>query len=121
MAHIELLEEKLEAVANLPHEGPVVMLNLLRFKGEVGRASFAKYMEHGRPLGEKVGIRFMYAGAGQVSVIGPEQWDLVVLAEYPNRAAFLSLVQSAEYKTIVHYRNEALEDSHLIVTTTESM
>ncbi len=121
MAHIELLEEKLEAVANLPHEGPVVMLNLLRFKGEAGRASFEKYMEHARPLGEKVGVRLMYAGAGQVSVIGPEQWDLVVLAEYPNRAAFLSLVQSAEYKVIVHYRNEALEDSRLILTTALSM
>ena len=121
MAHIELLEEKLEAVANLPHEGPVAMLNLLRFKGEAGRASFEKYLEHAHPLGEKVGIRFMYAGAGQVSVIGPEQWDMLVLVEYPNRAAFLSLVQSAEYKAIVHYRYEALEDSRLILTTTLPM
>ncbi len=117
MAHIEFVEDKLEEVAQLQHDGPVVMLNLPRFKGEAGRASFEQYMEHGRPLGEKVGIRFMYAGAGRVSVIGPEHWDLVVLAEYPNRAAFLSLVQSAEYKAIVHYRNEALEDSRLILTT----
>ncbi len=121
MAYIEFLEDKLEAVANLAHDGPIVMVNLLRFKGEAGRASFEKYLEHGRPLGEKVGIRFMYAGVGQLSVIGPEQWDLVVLAEYPNRAAFLSMVQSAEYQAIVHYRNEALDDSRLILTTAAPM
>ena len=117
MAYIEVLKDKLEAIANLPHEGSIVIVNLLRFKGEAGRASFEKYVEHSRPLGEKVGIRVIYAGVGQMSVIGPEHWDLVALAEYPNRAAFLSYVQSAEYQAIAHYRTEALEDSRLILTT----
>lgn len=36
MAYIEIPEDKLEEVARLPHDGPVVMVNLLRFKGEAG-------------------------------------------------------------------------------------
>ena len=121
MAYIELSEAALEEVAHLPDEGPVVLLNLLRFKGEAGRASFETYLEHVRPLGEKVGIRFMYAGAGRVSVIGPEQWDLVILVEYPNPAAFLALIQNPDYRAIVHYRNDGLEDSRLILTTPAHM
>ena len=51
MASIELSEAALEEVAHLPDEGPVVLLNLLRFKGEAGRASFETYLEHARPIG----------------------------------------------------------------------
>ena len=121
MSYIEFSEAAFEEVANLPDEGPVVFLNLLRFKGEAGRASFETYLEHALPIGEKVGMRFMYAGAGQVSVIGPEQWDLVVLAEYPNAAAFLAFMQNPDYRAIVHYRNDGLEDSRLILTTPAHM
>ena len=116
MAYIELLEDKLEAVANLTHEGPIVMVNLLRFKGEAGRASFEKYIELTRPLSEKVGIQVRYVGAGLMSVIGPEHWDLVALAEYPSRAALLSFVRHPEYQALAHYRNDGLEDSRLILT-----
>ena len=121
MAYVELSESALEEVANLPDEGPVVLLNLLRFNGDVGRASFQTYLEHARPIGEKVGMRFMYAGAGQVSVIGPEQWDLVILVEYPNAAAFHAFMQNPDYRAIMHYRNDALEDSRLILTTPAQM
>lgn len=117
MAYIEIPEDKLEEVARLPHDGPVVMVNLLRFKGEAGQALFGKYSKAIQPLAEKAGIRIIYAGAGQLSVIGPEHWDLVALAEYPNPAAFVALAQSEEYKAIAHYRNDALEDSRLMLTT----
>lgn len=117
MSSIELSEAALEEVAHLPAEGPVVLLNLLRFKGEAGRASFETYLEHARPLGEKVGMRFLYAEAGQVSVIGPEQWDLVILGEYPNAAAFLAFMRNPDYRAIVHHRNDALKDSRLMLTT----
>ena len=116
MAYIELLEDKLEAVGKLEVEGPIVMVNLLRFRGEAGRASFEKYIELTRPLADNVGIQVKYAGAALMSVIGPEHWDLVALAEYPSRDALLSFVRHPEYQALAHYRNDGLEDSRLILT-----
>ncbi len=45
MGYIELPENKLKEIANDPTEGPIVMLNLLRFKGEAGKASYMRYIE----------------------------------------------------------------------------
>ena len=95
-------------------DGPVVMLNLLAMKPEGG---FARYMEYGEavaPLLEKAGGRVLFSGAGGAALIGSEQeWDLVALVEYPDRAAFLGMIGSPEYQAIAHLRTEALTASEL--------
>jgi len=95
-------------------DGPVVMLNLLALKPDGGRE---KYMEYGAavaPLLERVGGRPTFTANGAGALIGGDRaWDLVLLVEYPSRAAFLEMIGSPEYEAIAHLRTEALTASEL--------
>lgn len=94
-------------------EGPVVMLNLLDFKVPGGAERYADYGAAVAPLLERAGGRIIFAGQGGPALIGPSEWDLVLLVEYPSRQAFLEMVGSPEYMGIAHLRSEALERSEL--------
>ena len=94
-------------------EGPVVMLNLLAFKPDGGAERYAEYAEAVAPLLERVGGRVLFAGAAGEVVIGEEGWDVIALAEYPSRQAFIDMVDSPEYLAIAHLRTEALARSEL--------
>ncbi len=94
-------------------DGPVQMLNLLDFKPEGGAERYAEYSAAVTPLLQKVGGRVLYAGAGGLALIGPSEWDLVALVEYPSRQAFIEMTSSPEYLEIAHLRTEALERAEL--------
>jgi uncharacterized protein (DUF1330 family) len=94
-------------------DGPVVMLNLLAFKPDGGAERYAEYAAAVAPLLERVGGRVLLAGAASEAVIGDQRWDLVALAEYPTRQAFIDMVDSPEYLEIAYLRTEALERSEL--------
>jgi hypothetical protein len=49
-------------------------------------------------------------------VIGPEdeRWDLLVVARYPSRAAFLEMIGDPDFIAKHSHRAAALEDSRLI-------
>ena len=95
-------------------DGPVVMLNLLALKPDGGFEKYGEYGEAVAPLLERVGGRLAFSGAGGDALIGSEQnWDLVLLVEYPSRAAFLEMIGSPEYQAIAHLRTEAITASEL--------
>jgi uncharacterized protein (DUF1330 family) len=52
-------------------------------------------------------------------VIGGESddWDAVILVEYPSRAAFLDMTSSSDYREVSKDRSGALIDSRLIAMT----
>lgn len=114
MAYIKPTKDQIAAFANSGIEGPVHMLNLLKFKPDGGRASYGKYSENTGPCLEKVGGRVVYQGQGRMPVIGPESWDLVLIVEYPSIQAFIEMTTSTDYLKGVHHRTEALEDSRLV-------
>jgi uncharacterized protein (DUF1330 family) len=116
MGHIEPTEDQLKAFASDPQDGPIVMVNLLRFKGKEGKALHQRYLDGTRPLVEKAGGRMLYRGEGKLTVIGPEPWEEVVMIEYPSRAVLMDLLQSMEYQAVAHYRSEALADSCTVLT-----
>ena len=116
MSHIDPAAEQLKAFQSMPCDGPIVMINLLKFKPDGGRELYAKYGENTMPLLAERGARVLYQGEGRMTVIGEEDWDTVILVEYPSRDAFFDMVTSDAYQTHVHYRTEALEDSRLICT-----
>src|SRR5689334_14962641 len=60
-------------------EGPVTMLNLLRFAPEGGRARYAEYGAAVAPLLERAGGRVTYAGTAAPALLGDDSWDLVLL------------------------------------------
>jgi len=101
------------AFAELPFRGPVTMLNLLKFKPDGG---FAKYMKYGQgvvPLVQGVGGRRVFAGRPAFLLIGEQEWDLMVIVEYPSKEAFIGMFNGPEYKAIEHLRLDSLETSVL--------
>jgi uncharacterized protein (DUF1330 family) len=87
--------------------GPVVMLNLLKFRPG-GRAWYEEY----GPALQDTAAQVLYVGEGGHSLQG-EEWDMVVLVRYPSRRAFATMVGSPEYAAIAHLRTEALTDAVL--------
>ncbi|SHJ42665.1 Uncharacterized conserved protein, DUF1330 family [Desulfatibacillum alkenivorans DSM 16219] len=116
MAFIEPTGQQLKELSQMKHEGPIVMVNLLKLKKEGGQESYAKYSDATLKLVQKIGGRVIYFGKYMMPVIGDGDWDGVLLVEYPSIEAFFEMVNSPEYKATVHHRSEALEDSRLWAT-----
>ena len=114
--HIEPTREQIEGLMSSSDTGPVVMINLLRFRPDGGAAAYAHYGEGVMPCLERAGARLVWQGRPEAVVIGEaaDLWDAVVLVEYPSRGAFLEMVSSSEYQAIAGRRTEALVDSRLI-------
>lgn len=99
--------------------GPVVMLNLLRFR-ESGRASYESYAQ---ALSEtflpRYGGRVLYVGDGSTPLVAEQgqDWDLVLLVEYPSRSAFSQMVADPQYQQVTHLRTEGLVEAVLQATT----
>ena len=115
-------------VRSLPDNGPVVMVNLMRFRERSldgngsGRDAYSRYSKGDMPLLKKVGGTVIWAGAVEgVSLgdLGDGRWDWVALAHYPSRAAFLEMMTSPEYAAINLDRENGVED-HVILCTNQT-
>ena len=125
-ATIHPTPEQLARLADSVQHGPVVMLNLLRFKdvadgidaaeGITGAEAYGRYGAAVASHLERVGGRVLLALGPNESVIGPDpgEWDLVIAVEYPSRAAFIEMVSDPDYLAIHAHRDAAVEDSRLI-------
>lgn len=122
MAGPKALNEAL--VRSLPDNGPVVMVNLVRFRERSldgngsGWDAYSRYSKGDMPLLKKVGGTVIWAGNVEgVSVgdLGDGRWDWVVLAHYPSRAAFLEMMTSPEYAAINVDRENGVEDHVILV------
>ena len=95
-----------------PPDGPVVMLNLLRFRDVAdyaahpelapetpisGAEAYQRYAAHALPFVEAAGGELLYSGRGGPYLIGPEdgRWDLVLLVKHQSAQAFLSHLRSS--------------------------
>lgn len=117
---IEIEEHALDALLADDPGGPVVMLNLLRFRPDGGRESYQRYAEALRgELNPRYGLEVEYLGAGGPALVAEDgqAWDMVVLVRYPDRRAFAAMVRDPEYQAITHLRTEALVESVLQPTT----
>lgn len=113
--------ESFQTFSSRASEGPVVMLNLLKYKPDAGREMYMRYGMAVFPLLEKVGARIVYAGEAAEHLIGKETWDSILLVEYPTRQAMLDMVTSAEYLAIQKLRDDALVRSVLYATDPTTM
>ena len=117
-------DHQLADLTSSTDDGPVLMLNLLRFKpmadgideGVTGAEAYARYSTATEPFLRAVGGRLLNAAAPQQTVIGPpeSEWDLILLVEYPSRAKFIEMATNPEYLKIHAHREAALADSRLI-------
>ena len=98
--------------------GPVVMLNLLRFK-EGGRELYTRYADAlETTFLPRYGAEVLYAGDGSTSLVAEpgQDWDVVLLVRYPSREAFSRMVADPEYQEVTALRTDALVEAVLQAT-----
>ena len=115
---IEPTQQQITELASSNESGPVVMINLLRFRPDGGAAAYAHYAEGVFPILAELGAELVWQGRPTSVVIGEDAdlWDMVALVRYPSRQTFLQMVTSEAYQAIGGRRTEALLDSRLIAT-----
>ena len=123
---IEPTGEQIKALLDSSQEGPITMVNLLRFRdqalapdeGMSGAEAYGIYSQGVAPFLEEAGGKVLSAVACSQSVIGPAEpeWHMVIMVEYPSREAFLQMVGNADYQEVARHRSAALGDSRLILS-----
>ena len=115
-------KEQIQALLADPAEGPVMMVNLLRFKPG-GEAAYMRYAESMRKLVEGRGGRFLWSGRVTAQVVGSggEGFEIVGLVEYPSRKVFVEIATSKEVAAIGVHRTEGLEGQWLLAATAASL
>ncbi len=98
-------------------DGPIVMLNLLRYADGTGEA-YAEYAAKTQPFLEAVGGELLYAGDCGPTLVGPagHQWDALLLVRYPSKEKFLEMVSNPDYLEVSKIRSAALSAAVLQVT-----
>jgi hypothetical protein len=111
--------------------GPVVMLNLLRFRDVAdysatpdlapaepisGEEAYRLYMEHTMPYLKASGGDVIFYGTGGEFLIGPpgERWDAVMLVRQSSVSDFMAFATNPDYMRGMGHRTAALEDSRLL-------
>ncbi|MBI1366163.1 MAG: DUF1330 domain-containing protein [Alphaproteobacteria bacterium] len=110
--------------------GPIVMVNLLKFREKAqyadgrksdltGRAAYQIYGRAVTKLVEKHGGKVLYAGDVSFLALGACEplWDEVALAQYPSRKALWEMSISPEWREIAVHREAGLEGQLNIETT----
>ncbi|HEY4401839.1 MAG TPA: DUF1330 domain-containing protein [Acidimicrobiia bacterium] len=120
-------KEQIQALLDSDLEAPVVMLNLLKFAERAGdgdgtqsgRDSYTRYGDRVRSMLEQTGARILWQGRADSVVIGgdADEWDAVILVEYPSRKAFIDMTSSPKYQEVSKDRTAGLADSRLIAMT----
>ncbi|UCD61914.1 MAG: hypothetical protein JSV59_04940 [Flavobacteriaceae bacterium] len=118
---IEVNKEQIQALAEVPGDQEVVMLNLLRYKDRVeetgltGETAYKNYIRAASPFFEKVDAEIVFFGSPKLMLIGPEDqelWDDVLLVKYRNIREFFKMTQAKGYPSDL--REQSLQDSRLI-------
>ena len=121
----------IEELSKVPDGHPFAIINLLRYKdwaeypeGTVtekltGQQAYERYSELSVPFVNKVGGVPMWRGTFGVNLIGPddEEWDEVLIMQYPRRSAFEEMMADPDYQAILYHRTAAVKDSRLYGAT----
>jgi hypothetical protein len=119
-------------------EGPIIMLNLMRFREIAdytanpelapaapirGAEAFDRYIRHTLPFLRESGGDVTFLAAGGALLIGPEaeRWDMAMLVRQSSLASFLAFANHAGYLAGLGHRTAALEDSRLLPLTELSL
>lgn len=131
MPHLDPTDAAARALFSQAHSGPVVMLNLLRFRKIAdyaqaphlapprpvsGAEAYAAYTAHTLPLLKASGGEVLFEGRGGPWFIGPEdeRWDHALMVRQASLQAFLAFASDPVYLDGIGHRVAALEDSRLL-------
>jgi uncharacterized protein (DUF1330 family) len=122
---------ELAARAGTDADGPVVMLNLNRYRERAryedagtpetapdvsGHEAYLRYGIIASGVLERVGARILWHTTSERTVIGDasDRYDEVIAVWYPTLAAFVKLVTDPDLIAVRHHRVAALERAALI-------
>lgn len=113
----------------LEGEGPVVMVNLMRFRERSldgdgsGWDAYLRYSALTVPMIKARGGTLLWTGDAEAVALGSQdgnRWDYLALVYYPSVAAFIDMMTSADYDTRCDpHRRNGCED-HVIICTREA-
>jgi len=118
---MEVNKEQLRALAELPEDQELLMLNLLRYKDRVeetgltGETTYKQYIRAASPFFGEVDAEIVFFGSPELMLIGPEDqelWDDILLVKYRNAGEFFKMTQAKGYPSAL--REQSLQDSRLI-------
>jgi hypothetical protein len=124
-------EENVAAFGARGIRGPVVMLNLLRFREVAdysghpalappspisGREAYECYIVHTLPFLRASGGDVLYLGAGGDYLVGPpgRGWDMAMLVRQRSVADFFAFATDDAYLAGIGHRVAALRDSRIL-------
>jgi uncharacterized protein (DUF1330 family) len=119
----------IEGLKELEHQGPIVMVNLMRFHESSldgdgsGWDAYLRYSALTVPMIKARGGTLLWTGDAKAVALGKQdgnQWDYLALVYYPSVADFLDMMTSVDYETKCdpHRRNGCAE--HVIICTKEA-
>ena len=124
---VELLN--IQGLQELAQQGPVVMVNLMRFNARSadgdasGWDAYLRYSALTVPMIKARGGTLLWTGDAKAVALGSSDgntWDYMALVYYPSVAAFLDMMTSADYENRCdpHRRNGCAD--HVIICTKEA-
>ena len=129
--YIEPSDQAVEAFLARGIEGPIVMLNLLRFRKIAdysaapelapgrpisGAAAYKHYLEIVSPHLGKYGGELIFMGKAGPMLIGPdsERWDAGLLARHRSALTLVTSLRDPAYQALAAHRIAALEDTRIL-------
>lgn len=120
MPYITPSKEQFYAFKNSGYVGPIVMINLQKFKDADSAIRYERYAAFTiRLIKEQLGGRLIYKGKYIMPFIGEGDWDSVLIVEYPSIDAFLKMQRDEAYLKALPDRQESLADSRVFFTVGE--
>ena len=133
MTTTEPTAQQLQQFRDADQDVPINMVNLLKFRdraiyaqGEAeskealsGEQAYQKYAAVARQKIARNGGSIDFLAPNEQCFVGgtEDDWDLVVIVRYPNRAAYLRGFDSAEYQEAIRHRIAGLEKRMLLQCT----
>jgi uncharacterized protein (DUF1330 family) len=119
----------IRGLKELEHQGPIVMVNLMRFYDRSldgdgsGWDAYLRYSALTVPMIKARGGTLLWTGDAQTVALGRQDgnaWDYLALVYYPSVADFIDMMTSEDYETQCdpHRRNGCAE--HVIICTKEA-
>ena len=123
-------KEQIKGFMEPVSEGPICMVNLLKFKEKAeyedgrdtdltGREAYALYEEGVKKLLQEIGGGVGFEGDVERLALGEveELWDVVALAVWPSRGVMFEVMQSPDMQAISVHRSAGLAGQINIETT----
>ena len=123
-------KEQIKGFMEPVSEGPICMVNLLKFKEKAeyedgrdtdltGREAYALYEEGVKKLLQEIGGGVGFEGDVERLALGEveELWDVVALAVWPSRGVMFEVMQSPEMQAISVHRSAGLAGQLNLETT----